>query len=64
MAKCIVIDMEDGTCVVVRRILETASEDILTDHERVINFLYDKVKMLNSQINKEVSLKDNLDEQK
>ena len=47
MAKCIIIDMEDGTGVVVRRTLETATEDMLTDHERAINFLYDKVKKLN-----------------
>lgn len=47
MAKYIVIERPNGMVTMVRSIIETASEDPLTEHEELINELFSEVKKLN-----------------
>lgn len=44
MAKYIIIERPNGTAVAVRSELDTPSEPPLTEHEEIINELYNKVK--------------------
>jgi len=44
MAKHIVIERPNGVVTIVRSEIETASEEPLTEHEQIINELYNKVK--------------------
>ena len=50
MAKFIVINRNNGTVTIVRKELETTSEDPLTEHELIIVELYEQLKLTSVSI--------------
>lgn len=51
MSKSIIINRPNGYVTLVRSEVESSSEEPLTEHEQIINELYNKIKDLNKDVN-------------
>ena len=53
MARHIIIERPDNTVTIVRSGLDAPSEDALTEHEKIINELYNQINLLTLPVDNE-----------